>query len=241
MSEAAEYLEGSSSSGLLLIADHASNHVPDDIELGIDPALLSEHIAVDIGIDALSRDLAARLGCPAIVARVSRLVVDFNRRADEPHAIPIASDGHAVPGNAALGHEGRLARIEHFWTPYHALIADKIDALRPRMLLSLHSFTPTLATRPEEERPWHVGLLYNQDDRAARLAIAALRRAGVPTGDNQPYSGRLLNATMDRHAEARGLPYLGIEVRQDLIADAEGVEKWAATLASVVAEVRDAL
>ena len=35
--------------GLLCVADHASNFVPEDIELGIDRKLLTEHIAVDIG------------------------------------------------------------------------------------------------------------------------------------------------------------------------------------------------
>ena len=241
MSEVAEYLEGAGNSGLLLVADHASDHVPEDIDLGIDQALLREHIAVDIGIDPLARAVSVRLNCPAVLARVSRLVVDLHRRPDEPHAIPIASDGHAVPGNAALDHDRRLARIERFWKPYHALIEAKVESLRPKMLFTLHSFTPKLATRPEEERPWHVGILYNRDERAARLAIDALREAGIPTGDNEPYSGKLLNATMDRHAEARGLPYLAIEVRQDLIADGTGVEHWADLLAPIISEVRDAL
>jgi len=238
MTEVADYIHVEPSSGLLLVADHASNHVPEDIDLGIDPALLNEHIAVDIGIDALSRDVAARLGCPAILARVSRLVVDLHRRPEEPAAIPAISDGHVIPANAALDHEGRLARIRRFWEPYHALIEEKVEALRPKMLFTLHSFTPQLRTKPEEDRPWHVGILYNNDDRAARLAIQALRRAGVPTGDNEPYSGKLLNSTMDRHAEARGLPYLAIEVRQDLIQDEAGVRHWAEVLAPIVTEVR---
>ena len=33
--------------GLLCVVDHASNHVPEGIELGIDPRLLEEHIAID--------------------------------------------------------------------------------------------------------------------------------------------------------------------------------------------------
>lgn len=241
MSEVPDFLPGGPGSDILLIADHASNYVPPDVDLGIDEALLGQHIAVDIGVDALSRDLADRLDCPAIIAGISRLVVDFNRLSNEPHAIPIASDGHAIPGNAALGHEGRVARIERFWKPYHALIEAKIQALHPVMLVSLHSFTPALATRPEEERPWHIGILYNEDDRAARLGIEAFRSRGIPTGDNLPYSGRILNTTMNMHAEARGLPYLGIEVRQDLISDTAGIANWASILAPVIAEVRDAL
>jgi len=57
-------------------------------------------------------------------------------------------------------------------------------------------------------RPWHVGVLYNEDDRAARVAIPLLEAEGLMVGDQEPYSGRLLNATMNRHAEAEGRPYL---------------------------------
>jgi predicted N-formylglutamate amidohydrolase len=98
------------------------------------------------------------------------------------------------------------------------------------MLLSLHSFTPQLATKPEEARPWEIGVLYNTDDRAARIAIPLLEASGIVTGDQQPYSGKLLNATMNRHGEANGIPYLGLEVRQDLIDSDEGVALWAQRL-----------
>lgn len=241
MTEAGEYLSSDPGSGLLLIADHSSAHVPAGIDLGIPASLMREHIALDIGIDAMARDIASRLNCPAILARISRLVVDLHRRRDEPAAIPKTSDGYSIPGNAALTEEERSERIERFWKPYHALIDSKVEKLRPKMLFTLHSFTPQLSARPEEERPWHVGILYNNDDRAARLAIDMLRAAGVPTGDNEPYSGKVLNATMDMHAERRGIPYLAIEVRQDLIDCAEGAAAWAAKLAPIIAEVRDAL
>ena len=240
MIEAGEYLDGDPASRLLLVADHASNYVPADIDLGIDDSLLDLHIAVDIGIDALSRAVCTRLSSPAILGRVSRLVVDLHRRADEPAAIPAISDGHAIPGNL-ISHDDRAARIERFWRPYHALIDAKVKAVQPKMLFTLHSFTPQLATRPEEVRPWHVGILYNNDRRAADLAIQALRRSGIPTGDNEPYSGKLLNATMDLHAESRGIPYLCIEVRQDLLLDPRSITRWAGLLAPIISEVRDAL
>ena len=240
MNEVADFIPGAAG-GLLLVADHASNHVPADIDLGIDPALLNEHIAVDIGIDPLARIVAAELGCPAILARVSRLVIDLHRHEHELAAIPPVSDGHVIPGNADLHAEGREARIARFHRPYHALVEEKVEALKPAMLFTLHSFTPRLRTDPDGERPWEVGILYNKDERAARIAINLLRKAGIPTGDNEPYSGKLLNATMDRHAEARGLPYLAIEVRQNLILDEDGVEAWANRLVPVILETWRAL
>lgn len=241
MDESWTDIAGDPASRLLLIADHASNRVPPGIDLGIDAALLAKHIAIDIGVAALSRHVAALLGCPAILANVSRLVVDLHREADNPAAIPDASDGHAIPGNAHLGAQGRAERISRFWEPYHRHIDEAVASAAPRMLFTLHSFTPRLESTPRPERPWQVGILYNRDERAPRVAIPKLEALGLTVGDNEPYSGRHLNATMNRHAEARGLPYLAIEVRNDLIADEAGARKWAGILAPVIAGTRDAL
>ncbi len=207
--------------GILIVADHASNRVPDDIDLGIDPALLDLHIAWDIGVAAIAERMAQRPGTAAFLGNVSRLVCDFNREEQAPALIPIASDGHAIPGNC-LSHEQHLARLDRFFRPYHAALAALLDDKPPALILSLHSFTASLASKPEELRPWQVGILYNTDDRAARLAIPLLEADGLVVGDQQPYSGKLLNATMNRHAEAEGRPYLGVEIRQDGIADEAG-------------------
>ena len=217
--------------GILIVSDHASNRVPADIDLGIDPALLTQHIAIDLGVAEVGALMAQRPGIAAFQAGVSRLVCDCNREEHAPAVIPIASDGHAIPGNA-LDHAAHQARLARFFHPYHAALADLLDANPPALILSLHSFTPLLATS-EEPRPWQVGVLYNQDDRAARLAIPLLEDEGLIVGDQQPYSGHLLNATMNRHAEADGRPYLGIEIRQDQLATAAQQAVWAGRLARI--------
>lgn len=208
-----------------------------DIDLGIGPALLTRHIAVDIGVAEVAALLVGGGAVDAaILGGVSRLVVDCNRDEEAPGAVPIASDGHAIPGNA-LGHAEREARMVRFFQPYHDHIAATIAAHRPAMILSLHSFTPSLASDPEQARPWHVGLLYNEDDRLAAPAIAALEGEGLTVGDQLPYSGKLLNATMNRHAEANGIAYVGIEMRQDLVADAAGQALFAERLTRMVGKL----
>ncbi|MDK2761245.1 MAG: N-formylglutamate amidohydrolase [Sphingopyxis sp.] len=233
MSEAWRQIGEARADGILLIGDHASAFVPSDIELGIDPALLANHIAIDIGVAEVAA-LLVESGAvdAAILGGVSRLVVDCNRDEDAPGVLPIASDGHAVPGNA-LDDAGREARLARFFRPYHDHIAATIAAHRPAMILSLHSFTPALAAHPDQARPWHVGVLYNEDDRLAAAAIAALAGQGMAVGDQQPYSGKLLNATMNRHAEANGIAYIGIEMRQDLVGDAAGQGIFAGRLAKM--------
>ena len=221
--------------GVLVVSDHASNCVPEDIDLGIAPDLLTQHVAVDIGVAQVGALMAARAGTAAFQCAASRLVCDVNREEHAPACVPVASDGHAIPGNA-LDHAAREARIARFHAPYHAALADLLDRVPQALIVSLHSFTPRLASSGED-RPWQVGVLYNADDRAARLAIPLLEAEGLIVGDQQPYSGKVLNYTMNRHAETDGRPYLGIEVRQDQIAAPAGQARYAALLGKVSNEI----
>lgn len=234
-------IPGTSAAGVLLVADHASNVVPPDVDLGIDPRLLDDHIAVDIGAGEVTRAVAAALGAPALLGGVSRLVIDLNREPEAGGLIPAESDGHRIPGNAGLLESERDRRLDLYHHPYHSRVEALIDTHRPALLVSIHSFTPQLATRPDVARPWPVGLLYNHDDRAARIAIAMLQGQGIRVGDNEPYSGRELNYTMDRHAESRGLPYLGFELRQDEIGTDAGVVRWAGIVAATIRATSGAL
>ena len=223
--------------GIVCVADHASNFVPDDIALGIDPALLDNHIAVDIGTEGIAERMARRYGIAAHIATVSRLVCDLHRTEDSPGVVPTTSDGHLIPGNIGADLESRL---ERFHRPYHDALGSWLDAVQPELVVALHSFTPSLATS-SEERPWEVALLYNQDDSAARHAIRLFGEEGLRVGDNQPYSGKQLNATMDRHAEAKGRKYLTIEIRQDLIGTKAEQARWAFLVSDVANRVALAL
>lgn len=223
--------------GIVCVSDHASNQVPEGIDLGIDPALMNEHIAVDIGVEAVAEAMAEHHDIPAHLATVSRLVVDLHREEDHPHVVPHISDGYTIHGNVGADVEDRLNRHYH---PYHNALEQWLEAHDPVLILSLHSFTPSLATC-DKPRPWEVALLYNEDDRAARHAIRFFGEEGLIVGENEPYSGKQLNATMNRHAESRGRPYCAIEIRQDLIDTPDGQKRWADTLAKVAQRVALAL
>lgn len=220
--EAFRIVDGGTAS-LLIVVDHASNRVPPDIDLGIAPALLDAHIAYDIGVQTLAESLTVHLQCRAVLGNVSRLVCDLNRDEHAAGMMPQISDGIVIPGNAQAD---RDARLDRFHRPYHTEVARQIASIRNPFILSLHSFTPTLRSRPDELRPWEVGILYNQDRRAADIALDFFEAQGLNVGDQLPYSGRELNYTMDRHAEAAGIPYLGLEIRQDIIAQFAQGPRW---------------
>lgn len=219
--------------GIVLVADHASNFVPEDIDLAIDPALMHDHIAIDIGVAGVAERMARRHDVSCHLATVSRLVCDLHREEDNPAVVPEVSDGHVIPGNVGADVEERLRR---FHRPYHGALESWLEAAEPCLIISLHSFTPSLRSAPAG-RPWEVALLYNRDDRAARHAIKLFEEAGLNVGDNEPYSGKQLNATMNRHAEAHGRAYLAIEVRQDQIDTEAGQDRWADLIADVARRV----
>ncbi|MBD59201.1 MAG: N-formylglutamate amidohydrolase [Citromicrobium sp.] len=223
--------------GTIAVADHASNLVPDDIELGIPEELMERHIAVDIGTAGVANRLARKHGIAAHIANVSRLVIDLHRNEGDDGLVVQTSDGHTIPGNIGANVERRIARYHR---PYHEAFAQMVAEARPSLILAIHSFTPVMKSTGEK-RPWDVGLLYNQDDSAARVAIDAFAEMGFTVGDNEPYSGKQLNATMDRHAEANGIPYLTIEVRQDLVTLPSHQAVWADRIAQVAEQVQAAL
>lgn len=212
--------------GILIIGDHASNNLPAEIELGIGSDLLEEHIAWDIGVRAVSLLLIQNPTFAAFLGKYSRLLVDLNRDEEDEAAIPRASDGRNIPGNM-LTPDAVEERLARFHRPYHDKMQHLLSERRPSLILSLHSFTPSLKSNPDERRPWEVGVLYNRQEKASKLAIPFLEDAGLLVGDQLPYSGKLLNATMNRHAEANNIPYIGIEMRQDLASTSKGQVRFA--------------
>lgn len=232
-----EIIPGDPGCGLVIVCDHASNHVPPDIELGLPASEFTRHIAYDIGAAAVTRSLAVQLGAPAILTNFSRLIIDPNRGRADPTLVMRLSDGAVVPGNARIDEAGKQARIARFYAPFDAAIDAAIDAAeaanRPPKILTMHSFTPYWRGIP---RPWQVGILYDRDERFARPLIEGLEvdPAGLTVGDNQPYGGGLPGDTIDRHATARGLPNALVEIRQDLIAGEAGQAEWAARFARIL-------
>jgi predicted N-formylglutamate amidohydrolase len=239
--EPVEVISGGLDSGILLIADHAMRHLPYEYgRLGLDEAQFERHIAYDIGVEWLTRGLASRLGCPAVMARFSRLLIDPNRGEDDPTLIRQLYDGAVIPGNYPLADAERARRIENFYQPFRqsvrltALEMQKKSGAAP-IVISVHSFTPSMGGKA---RPWHAGILWDKDPRAALPLIDMLRaKRGMIVGDNEPYDGALHGDTLHELCTAQGIAHLLIEVRQDLISTEEGIEEWAQRLAPMLVKL----
>jgi predicted N-formylglutamate amidohydrolase len=219
----------------LLLGDHAGCAIPSSLgDLGLPESERQRHIGWDIGVSGLGRALSARLDATFLSQHYSRLVIDCNRDPASSGAVPDVSDGTAIPGNAALSAADRAERVAAIHAPYHEAIARTLDAraeaARPTIVIALHSFTPVFGGTA---RPWHVGVLHGGGD--ARFARAVLGRlgqeAGLVVGDNEPYRMDGTDHSVPRHCFPRQLPYVELEVRQDLIAAPAQQREWAERLA----------
>jgi predicted N-formylglutamate amidohydrolase len=235
-------LNSGGASPFLLIGDHAGRRVPRRLgDLGLPPEAFERHIAWDIGVAGVGERLAAALDAPFIRQAYSRLVIDCNRVPGAADSTPEVSDGQSIAGNLRLGPADLAARRDEIYAPYQAAIAAALDererAGRPTLLVSLHSFTPVFQGF---RRPWRFGVLHRGDSAFSRRALAWLQKAfGDQAGDNQPYAMDGIDNTIPLHADARGLDYLELEMRQDLIADAAGQDEVAAIVARLLREAGD--
>ena len=231
-------VDGNLSLGLLLTADHASRDLPAEYgSLGLAQSEFERHIAYDIGVEELTRQLAAKLDAPAVMGGFSRLLIDPNRGEDDPTLIMQLSDGAVISGNYPMSPEQREIRLDRFYRPYHDAVASistrvAAESGKAPFIVSIHSFTPNWRGK---DRPWQIGLLWDSDPRAVTPLLSMLRKEpGLIVGDNEPYDGALKNDAMYRHATARGYAHVLIEVRQDLIADKAGAREWADRLAPML-------
>jgi predicted N-formylglutamate amidohydrolase len=147
-----------------------------------------------------------------------------------PSSIPTKSEATEIPGNIGLSAEEIARRRAEIFEPYHHRVRTLLDARRaagrPTILVAQHSMTDTYHG---VRRAMHGAVLYNRDRRFAGLVLEALRREpNLIVADNEPYFvSDDTDYTIPRHGEARGLPHVEIEIRQDLVCDAAGQTEWA--------------
>lgn len=225
-------------SNFVIVVDHASHRIPRRLgTLGLPASELERHIAWDIGALAVARRTAAALDAPLIAQNYSRLVIDCNRDPKVPTSIPPLSESTPIPGNLDLSEAEIHARRVEIFEPYHhqvrTLLDERLAAGRPTILVAQHSMTNIYKG---VRREMHAAVLYNRDRRFAGLVLDGLRdEPGLIIGDNQPYFvSDDTDYSVPKHGEARGLPHVEIEIRQDLVSDEAGQAEWASRITRIL-------
>jgi predicted N-formylglutamate amidohydrolase len=231
-------------STFVIVADHASWRIPRRLgDLGLAAAELQRHIAWDIGALAVAQRVSAALDAPLVAQNYSRLVIDCNRDPAVATSIPTVSEHSTIPGNVDLSAAQIAARRREIFDPYHgrvrALLDERVRAGRPTILVAQHSMTDVYKG---VRRAMHAAILYNRDRRFAGLMLDMLRREPeLIVADNEPYFvSDETDYSIPRHGEARGLPHVEIEIRQDLIREEAGQSAWARRITRALLEAEQA-
>jgi len=226
-------------SDVLLLCEHASNFVPPEYDgLGLPPSELQRHIAWDIGAAEVTRRLAKLLDAPAFLGTCSRLLIDLNRPLHVASSIVTRSEATDIPGNSSLTPQERARRAERVFEPFHRAVelhlAAREKARRRTLIVAIHSFTPTYEGI---SRPWHAGIIYDKGKALAETTLERLRAGddSLVVEGNVPYSvtpedyyGLLV------YGDNIGNPAILVEIRQDLVAQAEQQQAWAQRLAAAL-------
>ena len=241
--EPVEVVRPAGTSPFFLTCEHAGRAFPARLgTLGLAGPDLERHIAWDIGAAGVARALSARLDATLVLQRYSRLVVDCNRAPGAADFVVEVSEDTVIPGNQGLSEAAIDARAVEIFHPYHDCIHDLLEARaaagRLTVAVSVHTCTPVYRG---VHRPWHIGVMYEHDDRLARGMLVVLseegEEAGLEVGDNQPYfmtSDK--DYSMPRHGQGRGILHVGFEIRQDLVESAPGQREWAERMERVLRE-----
>lgn len=226
-----ELIRGAADSPIVILCDHARNKTPRCLGLmGVTEEVFEKHIAYDIGAESVARELQRLFHGFLVIAGYSRLIIDLNRHPGDGSAIPEISDNIEIPANKQLSPDQVIQRENALFWPYHNTVTEQINKIQDKgrtpIILSIHSFTPEYRGY---KRPWHIGVLWDQEKRISEPLIESLQsEPDICIGDNEPYHARNpLGFTMDVHCERNGHPHVLLEIRQDLINDNEKAENWA--------------
>ncbi len=218
MTPPARVIAPASSLPLMLTCEHASTDLPAPWRWPESDAwLVGTHWSFDFGAAALTEALARATGAPAVLAGFTRLLVDPNRPLDSDTLFRDRAEGRSVSLNVAVSPSDRAARIDGYWRPFHAAVDEVAIPHRPRLLLSIHSFTPVYEG---VRRAVEVGVLHAGEPVLAAQWQRALATHGYDVRVDEPYVGAggfIYSA--ETHAARAGARTLELEFRQDLLAD----------------------
>lgn len=217
-----EVFNENAASPFLLICEHASNLVPINLNnLGLNEEQRISHIAWDIGAKKLALSMSSKLDAALIAARYSRLVYDCNRSPKASDAMPFNTEVCKVPGNKDISIEECSARISEIYRPFQQKISDVITNRNETFLVTVHSFTPVYYGK---KREIGFGFICGDDDRITSEMLRLCNDIKFKCGKNMPYgpSDGVLHTVLT-HGDANQIPYVMIEVRNDLLSTDESI------------------
>src|SRR3990167_4074700 len=236
---------------VLIAVPHAGRAYPAGLlEQMRDPAFSTFRLE-DRLVDLVAAEVAQMTGAGLLIANAPRAMLDLNRALDdvdwgmiadgEPltarHSqanrrarsglglIPRRLSGLGEIWKSPIGRSELDDRIEAIHRPYHALLAQELEAIRDRwgaaLLLDLHSMQPLRHRHGHAgEAQFVIGDRFGAscDTGLVDRAMSYFARHSRPASHNRPYSGGFV---LDHHAgPRRGIHAMQIEVCRSTYLDA---------------------
>jgi len=202
----------------LFTCEHAGNELFGTPHTHLDRKIIDEHWGYDIGALALTRALGKAHKAPTVSALFSRLLTDPNRPPSSPSFIVEKCEGVTLSFNKNLSHSDRQKRQSDFYDRYHRALNDLIVKTSPKVLVSVHSFTPLYLG---QKRDIEIGVLYEDHASRAEALTQKIAQYGFDARNNEPYSGALgLMYSVQEAGRKHGLAHVELEVRNDLLSNA---------------------
>jgi predicted N-formylglutamate amidohydrolase len=178
--------------------------------------LAGTHWAIDLGAEEITSKLAQTFGSPSLIAKISRLVIDYNRALESDTLFRNSCDNQEVHFNLNISPEERDLRISRYHQPYREQFRKAIADPQVQLLLSVHSFTDCYEGN---KRTLEIGVL-TRAEHPSSCALGEqlwkeLKNHGYHCGINEPWSGEIMDVVREAHLyQKKGL---GLEFRQDLL------------------------
>ncbi len=231
-----EIINPDATSDVLLICEHASNHIPSKFNgLGLSEETINSHAAWDIGAFYVAKIMSKLLDATVIAPRFSRLLYDCNRPPSSPTAMPVKSEIYDISGNVNLSKVEKNRRVKEFYLPYsnalNNLLFERTEASRLPIIVTIHSFTPTYHGKRREVE---VGVIHDKDSRLAEIFLKICKDdSNLICQVNAPYGQEDgVTHTLSEYAVAKGLHNIMVEIKNDLITEDKGQYEMAEFLAS---------
>lgn len=224
---------------IIFICDHATNNVDKKYRNQfVNTKILDSHVAYDIGAKDLTLNLTKKLKQSCIFSNFSRLLIDPNRKKTDKDSIVSSTFDYQIPINNNIKKKEKDLRVKNFYNIYHNNISKLINNKQKRyekiFLVSIHSFTKKNHTF---NRGVEVGLLWNKNMNLLLYIQKKLSDDGIHYGRNYPYSGFHYNYTLDKHSKNGLIDNIAIEIRNDLINNIKGINKYTKLFSKIFKEL----
>lgn len=220
--------ESNSDNHIIFICDHASNNIfKKYLKSAPDENILKSHIAFDIGAKDLTYKISSKLKQSFFMSNFSRLIIDPNRSKDDKDLIVTNSFETEIIMNKEIDKSEKKFRLKQIHEIYHnnleKLIQKKKKRFKKVFLIAIHSFSKR---GRNFDRGVEVGLLWNKNINLLVMIQRKLWQKNIHVGRNFPYTGFFYNYTLDRHSNENSIENISIEIRNDLICNKKGINKY---------------